>query len=69
MLEPYAPTKHGAAHAFAAAGYRALYWDYQDGGFEWDVTICLRHPLRNGKVNTSARTAPLPSQRDSAGAS
>ena len=25
--------------AFAAAGYRALYWDYQDGGFEWDVTM------------------------------
>ena len=25
--------------AFAAAGYRALYWDYKDGGFEWDVTM------------------------------
>jgi hypothetical protein len=25
--------------AFAAAGYRALYWDYQDGGFDWDVTM------------------------------
>jgi hypothetical protein len=25
--------------AFASAGYRALYWDYKDGGFEWDVTM------------------------------
>lgn len=25
--------------AFAAAGYRALYWDYKEGGFEWDVTM------------------------------
>jgi hypothetical protein len=25
--------------AFAGMGYRALYWDYQDGGFEWDVTM------------------------------
>lgn len=25
--------------AFAGAGYRALSWDYQDGDFEWDVTM------------------------------
>jgi hypothetical protein len=25
--------------AFAGAGYRALYWDYEDGGFAWDVTM------------------------------
>ena len=25
--------------AFAAAGYRALYWDYKNGGFAWDVTM------------------------------
>jgi hypothetical protein len=25
--------------AFAAGGYRALSWDYQDGGFEWDVIM------------------------------
>lgn len=25
--------------AFAAAGYRALSWDYEDGGFEWDVVM------------------------------
>jgi hypothetical protein len=24
--------------AFAGAGYRALYWNYHGGGFEWDVT-------------------------------
>jgi hypothetical protein len=25
--------------AFAGAGYRALHWDYEDGGFAWDVTM------------------------------
>ena len=25
--------------AFAAAGYRALSWDYKNGGFAWDVTM------------------------------
>jgi hypothetical protein len=25
--------------ATAGAGYRALYWDYKDGGFAWNVTM------------------------------
>jgi hypothetical protein len=29
----------GGYDVYAGAGYRALYWDYQDGGFEWDVTM------------------------------
>ena len=34
------PLRRSAGYeAFAAAGYRALYWDYKDGGFEWDVTM------------------------------
>lgn len=33
---------------YAGAGYRALYWDYQDGGFEWDVT--MSGPMIGGGV-------------------
>lgn len=33
---------------FAGAGYRALYWDYQDGGFEWDVT--MQGPVIGGGI-------------------
>jgi hypothetical protein len=33
---------------FAGSGYRALYWDYQDGGFEWDVTTS--GPMLGGGV-------------------
>lgn len=29
----------GGYDVLAGAGYRALYWDYQDGSFEWDVTM------------------------------
>lgn len=33
---------------FAGAGYRALYWDYRDGDFEWDVT--MSGPMLGGGV-------------------
>ena len=38
--------------AFASAGYRALHWDYRDGGFEWDVTMSLKPllPVRSAQV-------------------
>jgi hypothetical protein len=29
----------GGYDVLAGAGYRALYWDYQDGDFAWDVTM------------------------------
>jgi hypothetical protein len=24
---------------FLTAGYRAMSWDYDDGGFKWDMTL------------------------------
>jgi hypothetical protein len=29
-------------------GYRALHWDYEDGGFAWDVT--MHGPMLGGGV-------------------
>jgi hypothetical protein len=29
----------GGYDVLAGVGYRALYWDYRDGGFAWDVTM------------------------------
>ncbi len=42
--------------AFAGAGYRALYRDHQDGGFERDVTMC--GPILGAGARFLARDKP-----------